>query len=58
MKLIFYEEDNNMRVDPFDKEVCDECENCKHYWRNNDTDEECTGQDSGPCFEYSEMKKE
>lgn len=47
-----------MRIDPFDKEVCDECENCEHYWRNNDMIEECTGQDNGPCFEYSEMKKE
>ena len=32
-----------MWIDPFDKEVCDECENCKHYWRNNDMIEECQG---------------
>ena len=29
-----------MWIDPFDKEVCDECENCEHYWRNNDMIEE------------------
>lgn len=46
-----------MRIDPFDKDVCEQCENCKHYWRNNDMIEECTGQDDGPCFEYSKCKE-
>lgn len=39
-----------------DFEICDECYKCKYFWKNTDTENECEGQTSKPCHEYSPIK--
>ena len=36
-------------------DVCDECLDCKNYWKNNDTETECEGEEK-PCHEYSRLE--
>lgn len=31
--------------------ICDECYECHYYWQNNDTENECQGQQE-PCEEF------
>ena len=44
--------------DHFDKEVCEECWDCKYYWRNDDMIDECVGQEDAPCHEYIKYRKQ
>lgn len=32
--------------------ACEECLSCHWYWENNDTGNECLGQEDKPCHEY------
>ena len=41
----------------YDKDVCNECLNCSHYWQNTDTENECNGNEKEPCHEFVEIEK-
>ena len=36
-----------------DYKPCEECYKCTYYWKNTDTENECSGADK-PCHEYIE----
>lgn len=36
-------------------DVCDQCLECEIYWKNNDTDSECEGEEE-PCHEFRQCK--
>lgn len=38
--------------DKYDRIPCEGCANCHWYWQNNDTENECVGQEDKPCHEY------
>lgn len=37
-------------------EMTKDCTDCRNYWQNTDTENECNGQDK-PCHEFVEMEK-
>lgn len=37
-----------------DMEVCDKCYECYWYWQNNDTGDECNGQEEA-CQEFVQI---
>ena len=40
-------------ADRYNQECCEKCTTCYYYWQNNDTENECLGEDE-PCHEYIE----
>lgn len=32
-------------ADRYNQECCEECTSCYYYWQNNDTENECLGED-------------
>lgn len=41
-----------------DKNICDECYDCRWYWQNNDTEMECQGEEKICCEFIKEELKE